>query len=189
MDVTQQRDFEIMLDRLQNPAASHQDRLHAQQFALTLQNPVDFSELDQAALSQAVDAKARTRLATAKRLEQLQHLLDNSHSPISQVVACNSLTALVTNHWDNKTLPHVEIRNYALSFLFSQASNPTAPAYVNRAMTRLLSRVTKLGWLECEGHRQILRCLPPPHHVETTSNKILLMWGILVLDAFSFEPG
>ena len=83
--MSQQRDFEIMLDRLQDPAASHQDRLHAQQFALTLQNPVDFSELDEAALSQAVDAKERTRLATAKRLGQLQHLLDNSHSPISQV--------------------------------------------------------------------------------------------------------
>jgi len=157
MDQSQQRDFELMLDRLQNPDATHQDRLHAQQFALTLQNPVDISELDEASLSQAVDANGRRRLAIAKRLGQLQHLLDNSQSAIAQVVACNSLTALVTNHWDNKTLPHVEIRNYALSFLFSQASTPTAPAYVNRAMTRLLSRVTKLGWLECEGHRAILR--------------------------------
>ena len=147
----------MILDRLQSPDASHQERLRAQAFALTLQNPVDFSELDEATLSQATDAKERLQLAIQKRLSQLQHLLDNSQSPIAQVVACNSLTALVTSHWDNKTLPHVEIRNYALSFLFSQSGNPTAPAYVCRAMTRLLSRITKLGWLECEAHRGILR--------------------------------
>jgi hypothetical protein len=57
------------------------------------------------------------------------------------VVACNSLTALITHHWDNNTLPHIEIRNYALSFLFTQAGAPTVPGYVLRAVTRLLSDV------------------------------------------------
>jgi exportin-7 len=73
-----------------------------------------------------------------------------------QVVACNSLTALASNHWDNQTLPHVEMRNYALSFLFAQSSAATVPAYVSRAMTRMLSRITKLGWIECEAHRSII---------------------------------
>jgi exportin-7 len=159
MDAAQQHEFEAILECLQQPNASPQQRQHAQQFALKLQNPLDFSEIDPHVLAQAADANTRRQLTIEKRLTQLQHLLDNSHSPTVQVVACNSLTALVTNHWDNNTLPHVEIRNYALSFLFAQASAQTAPAFVVRAMTRLLSRITRLGWLTCETHRGVLQAL------------------------------
>ena len=157
MDAAKQREYEVILDNLQRPDATPAQRQHAQQFALLLQAPVDFAELDPEQLAQAADASERKQLAIRTRLAQLQHLLDASASPTTQVVACNSLTALVTNHWDNTTLPHIEIRNYALSFLFAQASTPTAPSYVVRAMTRLLSRITRLGWLTCEGHRNVLQ--------------------------------
>lgn len=153
----QQHEFEVILSRLQQPDATPQERQQAQQFALLLQNPVDFSEIDPKQLALATDANGRKQMAIQKRLAQLQHILDNSKSPTAQVIACNSLAALVTNHWDNNTIPHIDIRNYALSFLFSQAGTQTAPGYVVRAMTRLLSRITRLGWLTCEAHRSVLQ--------------------------------
>jgi exportin-7 len=157
MDAVQLHEFEVILSRLQQPDASPQERQQAQQFALLLQNPVDFSEIDPKELAQAADANGRRQLAIQKRLAQLQHILDNSKLPTAQVIACNSLAALVTNHWDNTTIPHIDIRNYALSFLFTQAGTQTAPGYVVRAMTRLLSRITRLGWLTCEAHRSVLQ--------------------------------
>ena len=157
MDAARQHEFEAILERLQQPDATPQERQHAQQFALLLQNPVDFSEVDPEQLAAAPDANGRKQLAIQKRLAQLQHVLDNSKSPTAQVVACNSLTALITNHWDNSTLPHIEIRNYALSFLFTQAGTQTSPGYVVRAMTRLFSRITRLGWLTSEAHRNVLQ--------------------------------
>lgn len=154
MDMSQLAEFEAILDCLQRPDASPQQRHSAQSFALSLQNPVDLSQVPQEG-----DASTRRQAAVAKRLAQLQHVLDHSSSSTARVVACNSLSALATNHWDNKTLPHLEIRNYCLSFLFAQSADTTVPAYVSRAMTRLLSRVTKLGWLECEAHRGIVKQL------------------------------
>ena len=154
MDWNQLAEFEAILDCLQRPDATPQQRHQAQQFALSLQNPVDLSQVPHEG-----DAATRRQAAVAKRLAQLQHVLDHSSSHTAQVVACNSLTTLATNHWDNNTLPHLEIRNYCLSFLFAQSADTTVPTYVSRAMTRLLSRVTKLGWLECEAHRGIIKQL------------------------------
>uniref|UniRef100_A0A7S4P578 Exportin-7/Ran-binding protein 17 TPR repeats domain-containing protein n=1 Tax=Guillardia theta TaxID=55529 RepID=A0A7S4P578_GUITH len=157
MDQNKLMEFESILEQLQHPEATAQQRQHAQQFALMLQNPVDLSEIDEGLLSQkAGDASGKRQLAVQKRMAQLQHILDHSRSATAQVIACNSLTALITNNWDNITIPHVEIRNYALTFLFAQVGSPSVPMYVVRAMMRLLSRVTKLGWLQCDVHRNIL---------------------------------
>ena len=153
MDQAQLAELEGILDQLQRPDASPQSRQQAQQFALSLQNPADISD------NEEQDPTARRELAVSKRLAQLQSVLDRSLSPTAQVIACNSLIALVTNHWDNSTIPHIEIRNYALGFLFSESSSPKAPAFINRAMMRLLSRITKLGWLECDAHRAYLNQL------------------------------
>ena len=46
MDAVQQHEFEVILERLQQPDATPQQRQHAQQFALLLQNPVDFAEIE-----------------------------------------------------------------------------------------------------------------------------------------------
>ena len=153
MDQAQLAELEGILDQLQRPDATPQSRQQAQQFALSLQNPADISD------SEEQDPAVRRALAISKRLSQLQSVLDRSLSSTAQVVACNSLIALVTNHWDNRTIPHIEIRNYALGFLFAESSSPKSPSFVNRAMMRLLSRITKLGWLECDAHRAYLNQL------------------------------
>ena len=86
MDAAQQHEFEAILERLQQPDATPQERQHAQQFALLLQNPVDFAEIDPEQLAAARDANGRKRLAIQKRLAQLQHVLDHSKSPTAQVL-------------------------------------------------------------------------------------------------------
>eukprot|EP00961_Rhodomonas_salina_P038127 512584-Rhodomonas_salina.1 len=62
---------------------------------------------------------------------------------------------------------HVLTRAYldpnARTDMHGGTSNPTAPVYVVRAMTRLLSRITKLGWL--------VRC-----HICEIQCKSLLSW-------------
>ena len=90
MDAAQQHEFEMILSRLQQPDATPQERQQAQQFALLLQNPVDFSEIDPKQLALATDANGRRQMAIQKRLAQLQHILDNSKSPTAQVIACCS---------------------------------------------------------------------------------------------------
>lgn len=82
LDSVQLHEYEAVLDCLQRPDATPQQRHHAQQFALSLQNPVDLSEVPHAA-----DAAGRRQAAVAKRLSQLQHILDHSQSPTAQVRA------------------------------------------------------------------------------------------------------
>jgi hypothetical protein len=79
-DAVPLHEFEALLDCLQRPDATPQQRQHAQQFALSLQNPVDLSEIPQQG-----DAASRRQAALTKRLSQLQHILDCSQSPTAQV--------------------------------------------------------------------------------------------------------
>ncbi len=80
LDAVPLQEFEALLDCLQRPDATPQQRQHAQQFALSLQNPVDLSEVPQQG-----DPASRRQAALTKRLSQLQHILDCSHSPTAQV--------------------------------------------------------------------------------------------------------
>ena len=79
-DAVPLHEFEALLDCLQRPDATPQQRQHAQQFALSLQNPVDLSEVPPQG-----DPASRRQAALTKRLSQLQHILDCSQSPTAQV--------------------------------------------------------------------------------------------------------
>ena len=55
---------------------------------------------------------------SAEYIPQCQYILDNSQSQFARLVATNSLTELITTHWNSFTVPQrIDIRNYVLSYL------------------------------------------------------------------------
>ena len=70
-------------------------------------------------------------------------------------MASTSLETLVTQFWNNFTIEQkLEIRNYLLNYLAAQA--PTLQDFVVGSLTKLLCRVTKLGWFDSPEHREII---------------------------------
>jgi exportin-7 len=88
-------------------------------------------------------------------IPQCQYILDHSKLMYAHVIAASSLELLVTQFWTNFTVEQkVEIKTYVLNYL---ANNVAAlDLYVIGSITKLLCRVTKLGWFDSPVHREIL---------------------------------
>lgn len=105
-------------------------------------------------------AEAQSRLlslqSSADYIPQCQYILDHSSSPsqYARLVASNSLTQLVTSHWNNFTVPQrIDIRNYVLAYIANQG--PGLQDYVTMSLIKLVCRITKLGWFDDKTHREL----------------------------------
>jgi len=104
-------------------------------------------------------AEAQQQLMTlqtsAEFIPQCQFILDNSAQPYAQVVASASLEILITQFWNNFSIPQkLEIRNYVLNYLATKAH--MLNDFVLGNLAKLACRVTKLGWFESAEHREII---------------------------------
>ena len=104
-------------------------------------------------------AEAQQQLLTlqssAEYIPQCQFILDNSSQPYAQLMASTSLETLVTQFWNNFTAEQkLEIRNYMLNYLAVQA--PALQEFVVGSLSKLTCRITKLGWFDCNEHREII---------------------------------
>jgi len=102
--------------------------------------------------------EAQSRLlslqSSADYIPQCQYILDHSNSHYARLVASNSLTKLITTHWNNFTVPQrIDIRNYVLSYLANQG--PTLQDFVVVSLIKLVCRITKLGWFDDKTHREL----------------------------------
>ena len=103
-------------------------------------------------------AEAQSRLlslqSSADYIPQCQYILDQSQSHYARLVASNSLTELITTHWNNFTVPQrIDIRNYVLSYLANQG--PALQDFVVVSLVKLVCRITKLGWFDDPTHREL----------------------------------
>lgn len=91
---------------------------------------------------------------SAEYIPQCQYILDNSNSQYARLVATNSLTELITTHWNSFTVPQrIDIRNYVLSYLANKG--PHLQDFVTVALIKLVCRITKLGWFDDPVHREL----------------------------------
>lgn len=102
--------------------------------------------------------EAQSRLlslqSSADYIPQCQYILDHSSSHFARLVASNSLTELITTHWNNFTVPQrIDIRNYVLSYLANQG--PGLQDFVVVSLIKLVCRITKLGWFDDPTHREL----------------------------------
>jgi exportin-7 len=102
--------------------------------------------------------EAQSRLlslqSSADYIPQCQYILDHSSSQYARVVASNSLTELITTHWNNFTVPQrIDIRNYVLAYLANQG--PNLQDFVVMSLIKLVCRITKLGWFDDKAHREL----------------------------------
>jgi exportin-7 len=89
---------------------------------------------------------------SAEYIPQCQYILDNSQSQYARLVATNSLTELITTHWNSFTIPQrIDIRNYVLSYLAN--NGPQLQDFVVTSLIKLVCRITKLGWFDDPVHR------------------------------------
>jgi hypothetical protein len=92
--------------------------------------------------------------SSAEYIPQCQYILDKSTSQYARLVATNSLTELITVHWNSFTIPQrIDIRNYVLGYLANQG--PTLQDFVVVALIKLVCRITKLGWFDDPVHREL----------------------------------
>jgi exportin-7 len=102
------------------------------------------------------DAQARllSLQSSAEYIPQCQYILDHSSSDYARLVASNSLTELITTHWNNFTVAQrIDVRNYVLSYLANQG--PTLADFVTTSLIKLVCRITKLGWFDDPTHREL----------------------------------
>jgi len=109
------------------------------------------------------DAKARAEAqqeiirlqSTADFIPQCQFILDNSQQPMAHFMASLSLEVLLTQFWNNFTVVQkLEMRNYVLNYLATNAS--VLEDYLVQSLTKLVCRITKLGWFDDEKFREII---------------------------------
>lgn len=99
---------------------------------------------------------------SADYIPQCRFILDNSQSPYAQLTASTSLEILVTQFWNNFTPDQkLEMRNYILGYLAQHAPHlaqnaPFLEFYVVQSLTKLVCRITKLGWFDHQDHRNII---------------------------------
>ena len=102
--------------------------------------------------------EAQSRLlslqSSASFIPQCQYILDRSKSQYALLVASNSLTELITTHWNNFTIAQrIDIRNYVLGYLAN--NGPTLQDFVTLSLIQLVCRITKLGWFDDATHREL----------------------------------
>mmetsp|Transcript_10850 Transcript_10850/g.16184 ORF Transcript_10850/g.16184 Transcript_10850/m.16184 type:complete len:1123 (-) Transcript_10850:312-3680(-) len=92
--------------------------------------------------------------SSADYIPQCQYILDQSQNQYARLVAANSLTELLTSHWNNFTVPQrIDIRNYILGYLANKG--PGLENYVAISLIKLVCRITKLGWFDDKTHREL----------------------------------
>ena len=92
--------------------------------------------------------------SSAEYIPQCQYILDHSQSQYAKLVATNSLTELITVHWNSFTVPQrIDIRNYVLGYLAN--NGPQLQDYVVTSLIKLVCRITKLGWFDDPVHREL----------------------------------
>ena len=93
--------------------------------------------------------------SNAEYITQCQFFLDTSQYPHAQAVASNSLEVLVTQFWNSLSLDEkLVLRDYALHFLWTRAH--ALEEFVLGSVTKLVCRITKLGWFDRAEHREII---------------------------------
>ncbi|KAL9190238.1 hypothetical protein ACHAXT_007449 [Thalassiosira profunda] len=102
--------------------------------------------------------EAQSRLlslqSSASFIPQCQYILDRSQSQYALLVASNSLTELITTHWNNFTIAQrIDIRNYVLGYLAN--NGPKVQDFVTLSLIKLVCRITKLGWFDDKTHREL----------------------------------
>eukprot|EP00934_Nitzschia_sp_Nitz4_P008361 Nitzschia sp. Nitz4//scaffold85_size83877//26190//29710//NITZ4_005223-RA/size83877-augustus-gene-0.148-mRNA-1//1//CDS//3329559119//8351//frame0 len=92
--------------------------------------------------------------SSAEYIPQCQYILDKSNSQYARLVATNSLTELISTHWNSFTVPQrIDIRNYVLGYLANKG--PQLQDFVTTALIKLVCRITKLGWFDDAVHREL----------------------------------
>jgi len=102
------------------------------------------------------DAQARllSLQDSADYIPQCQYILDHSTSDYARLVASNSLTELISKHWNNFTISQrIDVRNYILSYLANHG--PKLADFVTVSLIKLVCRITKLGWFDDPTHREL----------------------------------
>lgn len=113
MDAANLTQLEGLCEVLYN-SSNEQDRQSAQQQLLSLQSSAEY-------------------------IPQCQYILDNSQSSYALFVASNALTRLITQYWNNFSVPQrVEIRNYVLGYLANKG--PQLPDFVATSLITLVGR-------------------------------------------------
>lgn len=92
--------------------------------------------------------------SSAENIPQCQYILENSQSQYARLVATNSLTELITAHWNSFTVSQrIDIRNYVLNYLANKG--PQLQDFVTVSLIKLVCRITKLGWFDDPVHREM----------------------------------
>eukprot|EP00531_Pseudo-nitzschia_arenysensis_P017265 CAMPEP_0116122248 /NCGR_PEP_ID=MMETSP0329-20121206/4115_1 /TAXON_ID=697910 /ORGANISM="Pseudo-nitzschia arenysensis, Strain B593" /LENGTH=1117 /DNA_ID=CAMNT_0003616087 /DNA_START=353 /DNA_END=3702 /DNA_ORIENTATION=+ len=92
--------------------------------------------------------------SSADFIPQCQYILENTQSQYARLVATNSLTELITTHWNSFTIPQrIDIRNYVLTYLAN--NGPQLESFVVVSLIKLVCRITKLGWFDDPVHREL----------------------------------
>eukprot|EP00698_Gefionella_okellyi_P000263 TRINITY_DN10225_c0_g1_i1.p1 TRINITY_DN10225_c0_g1~~TRINITY_DN10225_c0_g1_i1.p1 ORF type:complete len:1059 (+),score=225.48 TRINITY_DN10225_c0_g1_i1:26-3202(+) len=106
--------------------------------------------VDRAAAEQALSVFG----LAADRIPQLQFVLERSQRPEAQHYAAISLSKLISAYW-NQFAPaqRLDIRNYALNYLAT--NGPRLESFVLQELSKLVSKVTKLGWHDGPEFRDI----------------------------------
>ena len=96
-----------------------------------------------------------TLTTSAEHIPKCQFILDNSQLSFAQVTASTTLESLITQFWTNFSLEQkLELRNYVLNYLYNHTHN--LQEFVIGSLTKLASRITKLGWFDSTEHRDIV---------------------------------
>jgi len=103
-------------------------------------------------------AEAQARLlslqSSADYVPQCQYILDRSSSQYARLVASNSLTEIVTKHWNHYTVQQrVDIKNYVLGYLANRGTE--LQDFVVVSLVKFVCRITKLGWFDDPAHREL----------------------------------
>ncbi|KAK7393041.1 hypothetical protein VNO78_21492 [Psophocarpus tetragonolobus] len=87
-------------------------------------------------------------------ISQCQYVLDNASSPYALMLASSSLLKQVTE----QSLPlqlRIDIRNYLINYLASKG--PELEPFVLGSLIQLFCRITKLGWLDDDKFREVVK--------------------------------
>src|SRR5690349_10816944 len=79
--------------------------------------------------------------ASSENIPRCQYILDHSNCMYALLVASNSLTKLITTHWNNYTSQQrVDVRNYVLAYLAQKG--PNLEKFVTISLIQMVCRLT-----------------------------------------------
>lgn len=88
-------------------------------------------------------------------IPQCQFILENSTNNFAKLIASSSLESLVTQFWNNFTNNQkVDLLNFCMNYLAN--NGPNLDDFVLNSLTKLNSRIIKLGWQELNENREVV---------------------------------